>query len=143
MSAQARLSEITLQHTVTLPAALPAKKTTYATLFPDVDSSAGAEFIQIPSNEIWRVTDLFISAAADVANADSDCFLTIEKNRNTPMHKSGLLTTLLQSNQQRPKLIRALGFEPHSIMRVIATNIAVPAMQRVNTFYMKVAKVVR
>lgn len=140
---QPTTTEITLQHTCTISAALPAKKQTFASLFPDVDSSTGAEQIQIPNNEAWLIVDLFIAAATDVPNADGDIYLTLEKNRGKKMVSLGPLSTMLQSNQNRPKLLQPYGFEAGSIMRVIGTNLNVPAAQRVNIFYMKVAKIIR
>ena len=140
MSSQ-QLSEITLRQTVTIPAALPANKNTFATLIADVESATTSDQIQIPDREAWVVADIFIAAAGDVPNADGDCYLTLEKNRNRKLVTVGPLTTMLVTNQQRSKLMQPYGYEAGSIMRVIATNIAVPAAQRINVFYMKIGKI--
>lgn len=135
-----QVSEISIRNTVTIPSGLPANKTTFADLLPDIDTSTTSPFIQIPDKEAWIILDIYIAVAGDIPNADGDCYLTLEKNRKEKKVSVGPLSTMLITNQQRGKLMQGYGFEAGSILRIIATNIAVPAANRTNVFYLKIAK---
>lgn len=137
-------SEITIRQQVVIPAALPANKNTFADLRADVESATTRDEIQIPDGEAWIVQDLFIAVAGDVPNADGDVYLTLEKARRVKMVTVGPLSTMLIGNQQRPMIDkRGYIYRAGEIMRIIGTNIAAPAAQRTNLFYMKVGKIFR
>ena len=146
MSSQANAAgrqQYTIKQTVTIAISTPVNKATLADLRSDVLSTSTRDEIQIPDSEAWIVTDLFIAVAGDVANADADCYLQLKKNRRWDKGTVGPLTTMLISNQQRPRLRQGIGYEAGSILQVLAVNISVPAAARTNNFYMDITKFYR
>ena len=134
------MAPITIKQVVTLLANTPAQKATLATLTKDPLSTVTSDEIQIPSNETWFITDLFISVAGDVG-AGGDSYVQLEKNRRYNMGTWGPLSTMLISNQQRPQVRQAIGYRPYEILRIPVVNIAAIAGANVtDNVYMEVQR---
>lgn len=74
--------------------------------------------IQIPSKQTWLMLDLFILVSADAGTSDPQ--LRIVKDQNKVLYQSPNLSTLLVSNNSRPKFEPKLGFEENSQFQVYA-----------------------
>lgn len=134
-------SQTTLTATLVLAANTPLRGVTLATFRPESLAAAVSEG-QVPSGEIWVVNDVWIAAAADVP-AGADAIIRIEKNRRDIKAETSELSTLLVSNNSRPKLSVKVGYKPFEIMRFQGVNTAaIGGAPLTDTFRIEILKTV-
>jgi hypothetical protein len=104
-----------------------------------VDPSVGAVAeVNVPVTENWIITDCYILAAAGATNTDPQ--INFDKNRGRSMGTTPPLTSMLVTNNTRPRFLpQPIGFEGGSILRIFTINTALTAVAQTVTAYAAVA----
>ena len=104
-----------------------------------VDPSVGAVAeVNVPVTENWILTDCYLLNAAAATNTDPQ--INFDKNRGRSMGTSPPCTTMVVTNNTRPRFLpQPIGFEGGSILRVFTVNTAATAAAQTVTAYVAVA----
>ena len=104
-----------------------------------VDTSvAPVAEVNVPVTENWIITDCYILAAAAATNTDPQ--INFDKNRGRSMGTTPPLTTMLVTNNTRPRFLpQPIGYEGGSILRIFTINTALTAVAQLVTAYAAVA----
>ena len=94
--------------------------------------------VNVPVTEKWIITDCYILAAAAATNTDPQ--INFDKNRGRSMGTTPPLTTMLVTNNTRPRFLpQPIGYEGGSILRIFTINTALTAVAQLVTAYAAVA----
>ena len=94
--------------------------------------------VNVPVTENWIITDCYILAAAAATNTDPQ--INFDKNRGRSMGTTPPLTTMLVTNNTRPRFLpQPIGYEGGSILRIFTINTALTAVAQLVTAYAAVA----
>jgi hypothetical protein len=135
MSLQLTVQPVTLILTQTVASSTPANTPNALTITKDPTITGVQDFV-VPGTQVLVLTDFFIKATSDV-NADGPA--QFAKNSIRPILQTGNLTTLLISNNSRPRPIspqKPLTYMPNDHLSIFVLNSsAVGTANVTNTCY--------